>query len=226
LVGPDLGAGLLRDACIPTAPSVTYATAAEAVAAADRLGYPVVAKAVHPSLLHKSDVGGVRLGLADGAAVRDAAEDLLRLVAGARVLVQPQMTGIEVVVGGLRDPHFGPAVMVGLGGILVEVLGDVAFGLAPLSPDDARRLIAGLRGHAALTGARGAEAVDLDALAAVVCAAGDLLCARPEIAELDLNPLLASARGCVAVDWRVLVANPPSRDEAGRAGSPCQSAET
>jgi acetyltransferase len=99
--------------------------------------------------------------------------------------------------------------MVGLGGILVEIVGDVAFGLAPLGPDEARRLIAGLRGHPALSGARGAQAVDLASLAAVVCAAGDLLCAVPEIAELDLNPLLADAEGCTAVDWRILVANPP-----------------
>jgi acetyltransferase len=221
LLDADLGASLLREAGIATVESVVCATAAEAVPAADRLGYPIVAKVLHPSILHKSDGGGVRLGLTDGAAVQAAAEHLLGLAPGARVLVQRQVTGIEVVVGGLRDPHFGPVVMVGLGGVLVEVLGDVAFGLAPLAPDEARRLIAGLRGHAALTGARGAEPADLGALAAVVSAAADLLCAAPEIAELDLNPLLATARGCVAVDWRILVANPPSGDEARRASSPC-----
>jgi acetyltransferase len=94
--------------------------------------------------------------------------------------------------------------MVGLGGVLVEVLGDVAFALAPLGPDEARRLIGRLRGFPALVGARGREAVDLDALARVVCAVGDLLVAVPEVVELDLNPILATAAGCVAVDWRVV----------------------
>jgi acetyltransferase len=95
--------------------------------------------------------------------------------------------------------------MVGLGGVLVEVLGDVAFALAPLGPDEARGLIRRLRGFPALTGARGRETVDLDALARLVSGVGDLLVAVPEVAELDLNPVLATAAGCVAVDWRVMV---------------------
>jgi acetyltransferase len=226
LLEPVVGANLLRAAGIPVVESVTCASTAAAVAAADRLGYPVVAKVVHPSLVHRSDASGVSLGLADRAAVRDAADRLLGLASGARLLVQPQLTGVEVVVGGLRDPQFGPVVMVGLGGVLVEVVGDVAFGLAPLGPDEARRLIASVRGYPALRGARGADEVDLASLEAVVCAVGDLLCAVPEIADLDLNPLFASADGCIAVDWRILAANPPSGREPGAADSPHQSAET
>jgi acyl-CoA synthetase (NDP forming) len=205
---PDVGAELLRAAGIAPVVSVTCTSPDEAATAADRLGYPVVAKVVHPSIVHRSDAGGVRLGLADRDAVLAAADRLLGLARGARLLVQPQPSGVEVVVGGLRDPQFGPVVMVGLGGTLVEVVGDVAFGLAPVGPDEARRLVAGLRGYPVLSGARGAEPVDVTALADVVCAAGDLLCAVPQIAELDLNPLLATAAGCTAVDWRILVANP------------------
>jgi acetyltransferase len=175
---------------------------------------------IHPSLVHKRDAGGVSLGLADRGALGRAASRLLGLASGARLLVQRQLTGIEVVVGGLRDPHFGPVVMVGLGGTLVEVVGDVAFGLAPLGQDEARRVITSLRGYPALEGARGAEAIDLGSLAAVVCMAGDLLCAVPEIVELDLNPLLANADGCIAVDWRILIANPPSGREPRAADSP------
>lgn len=208
LLEPDAAARLLADAGVPTAPFALCDTADEAVAAADRLGHPAVLKAVHPSLVHKTDVGGVRLGLADAAAVRTAAGELLSLVDGARVLVQPQLTGVEVVVGGDRNPQFGPVVMVGLGGVFVEVLGDVAFGLAPLDRIEARRLIDGLRGRALLAGARGARPVDLDALADLVSAVGDLLAAVPEVAELDLNPVLATAEGCVAVDWRVVVRHP------------------
>jgi acetyltransferase len=197
-------------------------TADGAAAAAVGLGFPVVAKALHPELVHKSDRGGVRVGLVDHGDVQAAASELLDLVPGGRVLVQRQASGIEVVVGGIRDPQFGPAVMVGLGGVLVEVLGDVAFALAPLRADEARRLVERLQGFAALTGARGQEAVDLDALARVVCAVGDLLVAVPEVAELDLNPVLGRAAGCVAVDWRIAVALPGS---GAGPDSPCGGGE-
>jgi acyl-CoA synthetase (NDP forming) len=119
------------------------------------------------------------------------------------VLVQQQLSGVEVAVGAVRDPVFGPVVMVGIGGIWVEVLADVAFAMAPLHRAEARDLLAGLRGAALLTGARGADPVDLDALADVVVAAGDLLLAHPGITELDLNPVLATRDGAVAVDWKI-----------------------
>ncbi|MGH3902268.1 MAG: acetate--CoA ligase family protein [Pseudonocardiaceae bacterium] len=202
---PDLGARMLRGAGVGVVESVSCSDVWEAVDAAERLGYPVVCKVVHPDLVHRSDVGGVRLNLTGPAAARTAARALFGLADGARVQVQPQLSGIEVAVGGLRDPQFGPVVMIGLGGILVEVMGDVAFGLAPLQTGDAHRLIASLRGYPVLTGARGREPVDLDALAGTVSAVGDLLVTQPEIVELDLNPLLATASGAVAVDWRITV---------------------
>jgi acetyltransferase len=212
LVDVEAGARLLAAFGVRTVESVTCRTAEEASLTADRLGYPVVAKALHPDLVHKSDVGGVKIDLDDREAVARAASDLLAVVPGAQVLVQRQASGIEVIVGGIRDAQFGPAVMVGLGGLLVEVLGDVTFALAPVSQDEARRLIASLRGFPALAGARGRVAVDLDALAATACAVGDLLVSVPEITEVDLNPLMATERECVAVDWRVLVGRPPSQE--------------
>ncbi|WP_369812782.1 acetate--CoA ligase family protein [Kineosporia sp. R_H_3] len=177
----------------------TAGEAADAAAAAGR--FPAVVKVARSA--HRSDTGGVRLGLADAAAVRAAAADLL--TGTDAVLVSPQLAGVEVAVGALRDPSFGPVVMVGLGGIWVEVLDDVAFALAPLTHAEARDLLLGLRGAALLTGGRGTAAVDLDALAAVVVRAGDLLVTRPAIAGLDLNPVLASAAGAVAVDWKITV---------------------
>lgn len=204
---PDAAAVLLASAGIGTVPAQTCDSADVAVVAAERVGYPVVAKVVHPDLLHKSEVGGVRVGLPDAAAVHVAAVDLLALKAGAQVLVQPQAAGIEVIIGGLRDSQFGPAVLVGLGGIFVEAIDDVAVGLAPLRHDQALRLLASLRGHAVLAGSRGRDPADLAALAAMICAVGDLLVAVPEIAELDLNPVLVSARACLAVDWRIRVDN-------------------
>ncbi len=202
---PDVGARLLRAAGVDTVESITCADVPEAVDAAERIGFPVVCKVAHPELVHRSDAGGVRLNLGGADAVRTAAHALFELAGGARVQVQRQLGGVEVAVGGVRDPEFGPAVMIGLGGILVEVLDDVAFALAPLRPADVHRLIASLRGHAVLTGARGRQPVDLDALVSAVSAVGDLLVARPEIAELDLNPLLVTAQGAVAVDWLITV---------------------
>ena len=201
----DLGARMLRGAGMGVVESISCSDVTEAVNAAERLGYPVVCKVLHPDLAHRSDVGGVQLGLSDPDAVQTAARRLLGLADGARVQVQPQLHGVEVAVGGLRDPQFGPVVMIGLGGILVEVMDDVAFGLAPLSTGGAHRLLASLRGYAVLTGGRGREPVDLDALAGAVSAVGDLLATRPEIVELDLNPLLATPSGAVTVDWRITV---------------------
>lgn len=202
---PDQGANLLRTVGIATVESITCTGASDAVAAAQRIGYPVVCKVVHPDLVHRSNAGGVRLNLNGPDAVRAAAHALLGLADGARVQVQPQLVGVEVAVGGLRDAQFGPIVMIGLGGIWIEVIGDVVFGLAPLAPDEAHRLIASLRGHAVLTGARGREPVNLDVLAATVSAVGNLLVARPDVVDLDLNPLLATSRAAVAVDWRITV---------------------
>lgn len=193
---PGGAAALLAEFGVRTATSALCRTADEAVAAASV--FPVVVKLAEAP--HRTELGGVRLGLADADAVRAAAHDLL---AQGPVLVQPQLSGVEIAVGAVRDPAFGPVVMVGLGGIWIEVLGDVAFAMAPLSRTEARDLLAGLRGHALLTGARGGAAVDLDALADVVVGAGNLLLAAEDITELDLNPVLATPDGAVAVDWKI-----------------------
>ena len=196
---PVRAAALLGDLGVETAPSILCRTGDEAVAAATT--FPVVVKLAEAA--HRTELGGVRLDLADADAVRAAAEELLEQ---GPVLVQRQLSGVEIAVGAVRDPVFGPVVMVGLGGIWVEVLGDVAFAMAPLHRAEARSLLGGLRGAALLTGARGGPSVDLDALADVVVAAGNLLLACPDVVELDLNPVLATAEGAVAVDWKIGVA--------------------
>lgn len=202
---PDLGASLLREFGIATVESSTCTTVAEALCAAERIGYPVVCKVVHPELVHRSDCGGVVLNLGDPDRLRAAAAALFQLAGGARVQVQAQLEGVEVMVGGLRDPQFGPVIMVGLGGIFVEVLDDVAFGLAPVEPEQAYQLIGSLRAHPVLAGCRGRRPVNLQALAKTLCAVGDLLIAYPEITELDLNPLVVTSKDAVAVDWRLTV---------------------
>jgi acetate---CoA ligase (ADP-forming) len=220
LVDPSTGARLLASVGIPTVPGRVCATVAEALAAAADLGSPVVLKVVHPAIAHKSDVHGVRVGVTGADELRAAAAELLALAPGAQLLVQSQASGTEVVVGAVRDPQFGPVVMVGLGGVFVEAIDDVALGLAPLGVDRARQLLASLRGSPVLHGARGGERLDVAALCGLVAAAGDLITGVPEIAEIDLNPVLVAVAGCVAVDWRILIENLPSQGEAGHQDSP------
>lgn len=204
-VPPMLAASVLEAHGVPLAPTVQARKPDEAAAAADRLGYPAVVKLADPEVLHRTEAGGVRVGLADRAAVRDAAADLLERSADG-VLVQPQLEGVEVVVGAFRDAQLGPMVMVGLGGVLVEVIDDVAFAPAPLGVREGRQLLERLRGLPLLRGARGAESADLDAVARVVAATGEVIAARPEVTEIDLNPVLAGPSEAVAVDW-VLMAD-------------------
>jgi acetyltransferase len=178
-------------------------TADEAVAAADRIGYPVALKVEHPDLSHKSDVGGVRTSLADAAAVASVAAELLALAPGARVIVQQQHRGLELVVGAVRDPGLGPVLMVGFGGTALEVDPDAGFAVVPIDHDEATRLWRSLRKALLLNGIRGAPPVDMAGLAALAVTIGDLMPAHPELTEIDLNPILAGPDGYVAVDWRM-----------------------
>ena len=172
-----------------------------AVDAARELGAPVAVKVLSRSIGHKSDVGGVRLGLRTDAEIRAAGEELLGLEPDARLLVQRMSTGTELIVGIKRDPAFGPVVVVGLGGVLVEVLADSRARVVPLDTASAKRLLLSLRGARIFAGVRGAAPRDLDAVADAVARlswlAHDL---ADELEELDVNPLLVDERGVVAVD--------------------------
>ena len=205
LLDSEVTRSWLAGAGIPVIRTVRCCSADTAAVAADRLGYPAVVKVDHPELTHKSDAGGVRLNLTSAADVAAAAQQMLGLAHGAAVLVQHQHEGIEVVVGGVRDPEFGPMVLAGLGGVLVETLRDVQLAVAPVDETQALAMLRSLRGAAVFAGLRGQPAVDLGALAAVIVAVSELMDDHPEIAELDLNPVLADQTGCVAVDWRISV---------------------
>lgn len=191
-------------------------TAAEAAVAAvaDLGGGPVALKIDALGLAHKTEAGGVLLGLATPAAVRDGVATLAGAAdrAGARLrgyLVEPMAPpGLELIVGGRRDPVFGPSVLVGFGGILAEVLDDVALLLAPAPDAVIRRRLERLRGAALLRGVRGRPGVDLDALAGLVGAVGRLLVADASVAEIDLNPVIAGPEGAVAVDALVVLEVP------------------
>lgn len=188
------------------------ATSAEAAGeAAEALGFPVVMKIVSAAIEHKTEIGGVILGVADRAAAEAAYAELLRRAAAHRpdaavdgVLVAPMARGgVEMIAGVVRDPVFGPAVMVGLGGIHVEVLRDVRFALAPFDEAEARRLIDGLRGRALLDGVRGAPASDIDAMARLLARLSSFAAAHADTLEtIDLNPVLVrpEGQGAVALD--------------------------
>jgi len=202
---------LLGAAGLPVVQSVRADTPDAAVAAADELGYPVVVKVDAAGHAHKSDIGGVRVGLADADAVRAAATDLLALELPTEavrrgVLVAEMIEGgVELIVGMERDEQFGPTVLVGLGGVLTEVLDDVALRLAPVPRAEAGEMLDGLRGAPLLGGFRGQPAVDRDAVCDLIVAVGRLAAARPEIVELDLNPVIATAAGATIVDALVVL---------------------
>jgi acyl-CoA synthetase (NDP forming) len=203
---------LLRAAGIAVTPAIAAADPAAAVAAAERLGYPVALKIDATTTAHKTDIDGVRLGLNDAAAVRAAAPVLLSAgrAAGAGMrglLVEPMAApGVELIVGLERDPMFGPAALVGSGGILAEILDDVAIRLAPLDRAAALAMLDELRSAPVLAGARGRPPVDRTALADLVVAVAGVGMGRPDIAEIDLNPVVANAAGAVAVDALVVLA--------------------
>jgi acyl-CoA synthetase (NDP forming) len=176
-----------------------------ALAAAGEIGYPVVLKAL--GLLHKSDAGGVALGLRtpeDLGAAFDAMDGRLSAPAYTVEEMADLRDGVELIVGVTRDPRFGPVAMVGLGGVFTEVLRDVAFGLAPLRPYDAERLLSGLRGAPLMRGARGRPPVDVGAVARTVAAVTMVAAEHPEISELEVNPLLALPAGALALDARLI----------------------
>jgi acetyl coenzyme A synthetase (ADP forming)-like protein len=211
---------------LPVPADRVAADASAAVAAAAEIGYPVALKVLSPDISHKSDAGGIRLGLTGEAEVRRAFDEI---VASARaydsaarvegVLVQAMAGGgREVIVGATTDPTFGKVMMFGLGGIFAEVIRDVTFALAPVTPERAREMFTEIKGYPVLAGARGEVGVDFDALAGIVSRVSQLVTDFPEIAELDLNPVFASPSGAVAVDARIAVgavANERHRPERG-----------
>ena len=204
---------VLREAGIPVALAVLAADAKAAVQAADKVGFPVVMKVVSPDVAHKSDVGGVRLGLESKEEVEQAFGEIAASVKATQpdariegVAVQKMApAGTEVIIGMSKDPQFGPVMMFGLGGVFVEVLKDVAFRIVPLEPKDAREMVREIKGFAVLEGVRGQKPADLAALESLILQVSEFIEAHPGVEELDLNPVLAYPDGVMAVDARIVV---------------------
>ena len=200
---------------IPTVPSVIANQVEEAQSAAEEIGYPVAIKIVAEQISHKSDVGGVQLNLRNGPAVVEAYEEMMERIHQVNpqakldgILVQPMVTGgRELILGGRQDPQFGPVVLVGLGGIFVEIFEESQVRVAPISQRTAEEMIQDLRGYQILTGARGHKAVDIDSVVGALLRLSQLLTDFPEIKELDINPLRVfyAGEGCRALDARIIL---------------------
>ena len=204
-VGELEGLRLLADYGVPAVPARGAGSDDEAVAAAEELGWPVVLKTAAPGVQHKSDVGGVVVGVPDAGALRDAYADLAGRLGPDVSVAALAPSGVELALGIVRDPTFGPLVLVAAGGILVELLGDRRLAFPPMDEAGARRLIDGLQVRPMLDGVRGAPASDVDAVARAVSRLSVLAADLGDLLEaLDVNPLIAGPEGCVAVDALVI----------------------
>lgn len=204
---------ILEEAGIKTAGARLAATREEAVQVAQELGLPVVLKVVSPQITHKSDVGGVKLNLGSAEEVGAAFDEIMASAQQAEpkatiegVSVQRMARpGVEVIIGMTKDPQFGPVLMFGLGGVLVEVLKDVAFRVVPLTPRDARQMVREIKGFPILEGYRGQEPADLEALERILVRLSTFAEEHSEIEEMDLNPIFAYEDDAVAVDARIVL---------------------
>ena len=180
---------------------------------ADQIGFPVVLKIVSPDILHKWDLGGVMLNLKSSAEVKDAHDKILENVKRHKpdarivgVLVQEMApSSTEVIVGSIKDPQFGPALMFGLGGVFVEVLKDVTFRIAPITETEAQEMITEVKGYPILKGYRGQPPADIHAIVEILMNTSRLIIDHMEIKELDLNPIIVYENGAKTVDARIIL---------------------
>ena len=203
---------VLRAYNLPTPNTILARSSDEAAAAAEKIGYPVVLKIASPQISHKSDVGGVKVGLADAEAVKNAFFDITaraqRLrpeayIAGCLVQEMAPKGCKEIIIGFKRDDQFGPLLMFGLGGIYVEILKDIAFRLAPLGRDDAKAIIREIKSYMLLKGVRGEQPVNFQAIEDILLTMSELALDFPEIHEAEFNPVLVNAEKAVVADVRI-----------------------
>ena len=204
---------LLIEAGIPVVETRLSRTKDEAIEISREIGFPVALKVISPEVIHKSDVGGVKTRLTDTSQVSNAFDEIYssleKNVPGARIegisVQRMAHPGVEIIIGMNEDAQFGPVIMFGLGGVLVEALRDVSFRVIPITTWDASEMIHEIRGFSLLKGFRGQEPVDIKLLAKLLTMVSKLVEKNPQIKELDINPLIISGREAVAVDARILV---------------------
>jgi len=211
---PELEAHKVCDAYGIKCPPTQLVTSKEqCIEVGNNIGYPVVIKIFSKQIIHKSDAGGVVIGIKDAEKLAESYDSMLDTVKGRfpnavieGVIVQKMMDkGVETIIGGFKDSQFGPVIMFGMGGIYVEVFKDTAFRLAPIDKGEARRQIEQTKIYNVLKGVRGEQPCDIEALTQAVVNAANLLISHEEIKEIDLNPVICYPDGCVAVDSRIVL---------------------
>jgi acetyl-CoA synthetase (ADP-forming) len=205
---------LCKEYGIPTPEFTLAKNVNEAIDFAEKIGYPVVLKIVSPDIIHKTEAGGVLIDLKNRDDVKKGFEKIVENVRNYRpnakivgILVQkmaPQST--EIIVGGIKDPQFGPTLMFGLGGVFVEVLKDVTFRVAPITEDDAKEMIKEIKAYPILKGYRGEKPKDESAIVKILLAASKLMLENEEIDQMDLNPIMVYEKGASVVDARIILA--------------------
>ena len=210
LLFEDEGGALLREAGIPVNRCLVAADEAGAIAAAQEVGFPVVLKVRSAAIAHKTDVGGVKLGLADPAAVSAAYKEIMEKVSSidgaAQVTVQAMAPpGVELFIGMTTEPQFGPVMAFGLGGTFLELFKDTTFRLIPLQEKDAADMLTAIKGSKILEGYRGQPPVDKEALKGMLLSLSKVVESTPQIKEIDLNPVFAYPDGALAVDARIVL---------------------
>ena len=204
---------LLKKAGIPVIETKLARSKKEAISISKEIGFPVVLKVSSPDVIHKSDSGGVKLGLANATQVGKAFSEIISSVKKAYPKAQIQgvsvqlmaSSGVEVIVGMSKDPQFGPVLMFGLGGVFVEVLKDVSFRIVPVTERDAREMIKEIKGYPILEGYRGQKPANIPALEKLIVKVSQFVEKNPQIKELDLNPVFAYPDKAVAVDARIIL---------------------
>lgn len=184
-----------------------------AIGAANNIGYPVVLKVISSDILHKTEAGGVLVGLKNEQDIDDAFNEMIFAISEHNTtasiegfLIEKMVgKGVEVIIGGIRDAQFGPAVMFGVGGVTVELLKDVSFRLAPVAKDECLAMINEIKAYPLLAGYRGGEPCDIDAIADIIIKVGSIMNEIDGIKEMEINPLIVYPDGAVAVDARVVL---------------------
>ena len=205
--------GVLTEYGIPLPEAVLAGNAKEAVEAANKIGYPLAMKVVSPDIIHKSDAGGIKLGVQNEEGIERAFEEIVqnaeRLTTKERILgtlISPMAArGQECIIGMIRDRQFGPVIMFGLGGIFVEILKDVSFRVAPLAQEDIDEMVKEIKGYKILTGIRGQKPKDIEAIKDILAKLSEIAIDNPEIKEIDLNPVIVHEKGASIVDSRVIL---------------------
>jgi carbamoylphosphate synthase large subunit len=201
---------MMREAGLSVPISGFATTARDALRLAGDIGYPLVAKVVSSTVLHKSDVGGVILGIETELALQEAFSRLSRLDGFTGVLIEEMQRGLELIVGAKIDPQFGPVILLGIGGTGVEIYQDVAIRMAPLTQADVRSMVQSLTGRRLLEGYRGDVAIDMQALArTLITFSAWVVDMQDRIASVDLNPVMCTAAACVVADARIIMRQSP-----------------